>query len=231
MEKTLAKAIENLLANSENKSKWDSIKLQQDEIAATFSKLKEESPEYYIPLRLACSVYLTYGAKNSNLILPYIVSDFQKAWLEIKPMNNETSVELAKRFEKWLNGRKNYRFSKKSGMNFAHFFENFDPVKEIEIYKSCNSKKELKKFWMRFEGVGPQYSKNLCMDEQNIHFVNSIKIDSRLNSLLKGTQAEKYSDSEKELLFLNAAKTLGLTGWEVDRICFNFRNEIKDLIK
>ena len=103
MEKTLAKAIENLLANSENKSKWDSIKLQQEKIAATFSKLKEESPEYYIPLRLACSVYLTYGAKNSNLILPYIVSDFQKAWLEIKPMNNETSEELAKRFEKWLN--------------------------------------------------------------------------------------------------------------------------------
>lgn len=231
MEKKLAYAIKNLLSDSENKSKWDDIKLQQDKIANTFRQLKEEVPEHYIPLRLACSVYLTYGSKNSNLILPYTVNDFKKAWLEIKPLKNESSEELAKRFEKWLNGRKNFRFSKKSGKNFANFFESFDPVKEIELYKSCNSKKELKKFWMRFEGVGPQYSKNLCMDEQNIHFVNSIKIDSRLNSLLKGTQAEKYSDSEKELLFLNVSKSIGLTGWDVDRICFNFRDKIIHAIK
>jgi hypothetical protein len=231
MEKKLTRAIKQLLTEQVNKDRWIQIKKQQDEIAKTLNELKLQLPECYIPLRLACSVYLTYGSKNSNLILPFSVSDFKKAWLEIKPEKNETSNLIADRFKAWLKIRGNHRFSEKSSKNFACFFEEFDAVEEFEKYKLCDSKKELKKFWMKFKGVGSQYSKNLCMDEQNKYFLNSIKIDSRLNSILKATPEEKYSDEKKEILFLNVAKNLGLSGWEVDRICFNFKNEIVDLIK
>jgi hypothetical protein len=230
MEKNLTRAIEDLLADSTSKSKWDIIKVKQDKIACTFNKLKEVAPEYYIPLRLACSVYLTYGAKNSNLILPYTVEEFEKAWIEIKPGKHDTSNLIANRFKDWLKLRGNHRFSEKSSKNFASFFEEFDAVEEFEKYKLCDSKKDFKKFWMKFKGVGYQYSNNLCMDEKNKHFLNSIKIDSRLNSLLKGTKAEEYTSSEKEMLFLNVSKNLKLTGWEIDRICFNFKDEIIKLL-
>jgi hypothetical protein len=65
---------------------------------------------------------------------------------------------------------------------------------------------------MRYEGVGIQYAKNLPMDERHKEFINSIKIDARLNSLLKGTPHENLNNTEKEKMFLEAGEKNGLSG-------------------
>jgi hypothetical protein len=104
------------------------------------------------------------------------------------------------------------------------------PKDDIAKLNNCKDKEEIKKFWMSFKGIGIQYAKNVPMDEKDSFFVNSIKIDARLNAILKDTDAENINDKLKEQLFLDAASQLKITGWEIDRLCYKFGTEIKQLM-
>jgi len=104
------------------------------------------------------------------------------------------------------------------------------PENDIVKLNNCENKEEIKKFWMSFKGIGIQYAKNVPMDEKDSFFVNSIKIDARLNAILKDTVAANLKDNLKEQLFLDAASQLKITGWQIDRMCYKFGVEIKQLM-
>jgi len=104
------------------------------------------------------------------------------------------------------------------------------PKDDIAKLNNCKNKEEIKRFWMSFKGIGIQYAKNVPMDEKHSFFVNSIKIDARLNAILKDTVAANLKDNLKEQLFLDAASQLKITGWEIDRLCYKFGTEIKQLM-
>jgi hypothetical protein len=81
-------------------------------------------------------------------------------------------------------------------------------------------------FLKSFTGIGDKYARNIMMDVYHPDFRDSIAVDVRINSLSKalGLSFDSYSDHEK--FYLDVAHEAGLNGWELDRIIFNFRDEI-----
>lgn len=86
---------------------------------------------------------------------------------------------------------------------------------------------EAKKAWVRrFKGIGEKYARNFWMDIRDPHFENSIAIDSRLASVgrILGMPSDDYD--KQEAFFLALAREAGISGWEADRLIYNFRTEI-----
>jgi len=205
-------AIQKWLANDENKSKWDSYQIAQNNLAETLKYFRVNRPEIFIPLRLACSVYLTQGVNNLNLNIPTSKEHFEIAWLKICKNVGETKEENKIKFKAWLNDNGHHRNAEKFSFYFSEYIYTANPRNDVDILNNCKNMDEIKKFWMSFKGIGIQYAKNIPMDEKDSFFVNSIKIDARLNAILKDTVAENISDNLKEQLFLYVAKELEISG-------------------
>lgn len=225
----IGEALKKWLKESENQKKWNTKKKELEGYAKILKQLKKHE-DFYIPLRLACSAFLSQGSNNNRIQFPKTYDDFIEIWNEIQPKKNELNKELAKRFTLWLKSRGNHRRAIRLGNNYSQYFIKFNAKEDFQKLESLKDKNDIKKFWMKYDGVGKEYSKNLPMDEKHKAFLNSIKIDDRLNSLLKGSIYEKLKNEEKEKIYLEAGKQNGLTGWEVDRICYNFKDDIKKLI-
>lgn len=229
----LQKAIAAVL--KENAACWKQKLKQLNAEAKTLQDLKKDLPEGWVPLRVAASCYLTQGAKVDNLVFPRKKEEWIEAWQEIKPKRGETKVQLTKRFKAWLKARGNHRFAERYAPYYAEYWvdRGFDPKNSMDDLKKLEQAKDraaIEKFWRnvnRKKGIGVQYAKNIPMDEKNKHFKDCIKVDSRLKSILKGTAAEQLSDAEKEQLYLEAGKANSLNGWETDRLCFYFHQQIK----
>jgi hypothetical protein len=81
--------------------------------------------------------------------------------------------------------------------------------------------------WMQqFDGIGEKYARNIWMDIRAPAFVDSIAVDSRLMSvgLILGMDSHVYK--EQEAFFLEMASEAGISGWEADRLIYNFREEL-----
>jgi len=83
-------------------------------------------------------------------------------------------------------------------------------------------------FLRHFPGIGPKYARNLMMDVYHPEFRECIAIDTRIQSIstcigLAFTNAQ-YEDHER--FYLALAKQAKLEGWELDRLLFNFTNDI-----
>ncbi len=230
MEKRLYVAVSKFLTNSVNLTRWENTKTEQNEIAKTLNRLRIESPNNFIPLRLACSVYLSYGSKNCRIKFPVTYNDFQRAWQEINTLPGQCSAINQLNFKEWLNRQGNYRFASISAKRFCSNMNMAGIGEMIKEYDTCNSYSEYLQFWMKFEGVGIQYAKNLCMDEQIPAFENSIKIDSKINKYFDNFPEQSLSPAKKEQLLLRVANQIGLTGWEMDRLCYNYADEIIGLM-
>jgi hypothetical protein len=80
-----------------------------------------------------------------------------------------------------------------------------------------------------FAGIGPQYARSIMMDIYDPAFRKSVKIDTRISGISKelalpfGTREHK----EHEEFYLSATRDLRITGWELDRILFNFTEDVK----
>lgn len=86
---------------------------------------------------------------------------------------------------------------------------------------------EAKKAWVRrFKGIGNKYARNFWMDIRDSHFEDSIAIDSRLASVgrILGMPSDDYD--QQEAFFLGIASEAGISGWEADRLIYNFRKEL-----
>jgi hypothetical protein len=233
----LRKAIGNVL--KQNPGCWQDRLNQMNEQAKIIQALKKELPEGWVPLRIAVSCYLTQGAKVDNLIFPKTKKDWINVWHEIKPKPGETKAQLTKRFKVWLRDRGNYHYAEKFAGYYAEYWDERDfdtkkSLKDLQKLEQAKDEAEIVKFWRNVNskrGIGVQYAKNIPMDEKHKHFKDCIKVDSRLKNILKGTAAEHLSDKEKEDQYLAAGKANKLNGWETDRFCFYFHNQIKQAIK
>lgn len=223
-------AIKKWLAIEGNKSRWDDYQIVQNNLAETFNYFRENRQEIFIPLRLACSVYLTQGSNNLFVNIPTTKEHFDAAWLKICKNVGETKEEHKLKFKSWLKENGSHRFAEKFSLYFSEYLDTAKPENDIVKLNNCKNKEEIKKFWMSFKGIGIQYAKNVPMDEKDSFFFNSIKIDARLNAILKDTVAANFKDNLKEQLFLDAASQLKITGWQIDRMCYKFGTEIKQLM-
>ena len=87
---------------------------------------------------------------------------------------------------------------------------------------SLPNRKEKIEFLMQFKGIGNKYSRNAWMDLHDTDFINSIAVDSNIKQILHelGLSGEDYLVQERKLVSI--AKAAGMTGWELDRILYNF---------
>jgi hypothetical protein len=104
------------------------------------------------------------------------------------------------------------------------------PEQATEIMLKLKGKKE-KQTWVRqFKGVGQKYSNDIWMDIGDPDFNDSVALDSRVKAFAKALGLnDKSSKLESELL--DFAKSCNLTGWELDRLIYNFGNQILRSIK
>jgi len=81
-------------------------------------------------------------------------------------------------------------------------------------------------FLMQFKGIGPKYARNIMMDVYHPEFRDSIAIDVRISGVSKSLGLDFPSYETHEAFYLSVAEVAGLNGWEVDRLMFNFRDEV-----
>jgi thermostable 8-oxoguanine DNA glycosylase len=81
-------------------------------------------------------------------------------------------------------------------------------------------------FLQSFVGIGEKYARNIMMDVYHPDFRESVAIDARIRSVSSELGLSFDSYEEHEQFYLDVAHNAGLSGWELDRLIFNFRDEI-----
>ncbi len=114
---------------------------------------------------------------------------------------------------------------------------NYDIVKSLggpEIATQAMlslSGKEKKQAWIRqFKGVGVKYSNDIWMDFCDPDFADAIAVDARVKSFAADLGFNPKSSSlERDLL--RFAKSCHLTGWEFDRLIYNYGKVVLSCIR
>ena len=95
------------------------------------------------------------------------------------------------------------------------------PAKATRVMLSLTGKEE-KQRWIRdFDGVGVKYSSDIWMDICDKDFVNAIALDARVKSFARAIGMDPKSP-RLETNLLQFAESCNLTGWELDRLIYNF---------
>jgi len=81
-------------------------------------------------------------------------------------------------------------------------------------------------FMKQFAGIGDKYARNIWMDVYHPDFRNTIAIDERIKTISHtlGVTLRKYDEHER--FYQELARDAGLEPWELDRLLYNFRDEI-----
>jgi hypothetical protein len=111
--------------------------------------------------------------------------------------------------------------------------ENFNLIKEMggpkaakEALLSKPGRDEKIKFLKSFSGIGDKYARNILMDVYHPDFRESIAVDARIKGLSKMLELEFDNYAGHEQFYLDVANEAELSGWELDRLLFNFREEV-----
>ncbi|MFN4083218.1 MAG: hypothetical protein ACK4K9_06255 [Bacteroidia bacterium] len=121
----------------------------------------------------------------------------------------------------------NIRYSSKKARYLAYNFYMFDNHQEVidlsnELWELNNVEGFIERV-MQFKGIGKKYARNIGMDLNHPAFINTIAIDSRIEKVLSALEYNGPKTYEnKEAALLNIAEVAGLTGWQLDRLLFNF---------
>ena len=110
----------------------------------------------------------------------------------------------------------------------------FDYIKQLGGPEAAKAKllaqpgREAKiRFLQTFPGIGPKYARNIMMDVYHEDFRNSIALDVRIKAISDALGLSFSSYAEHELFYLNVARDAGINGWELDRLLFNFHDEVE----
>jgi hypothetical protein len=79
-------------------------------------------------------------------------------------------------------------------------------------------------FMSRFSGIGPKYARNLWMDVYHPDFRESIAIDDRIKTISEAMGCEFLTYELHEAFYLDVAHAVGLQGWDLDRLLYNYRD-------
>ncbi len=82
-------------------------------------------------------------------------------------------------------------------------------------------------FLQTFPGIGPKYARNIMMDVYHEDFRQSIAIDARIKSISQALGLTFSSYLEHEAFYLDVAREAGISGWELDRLLFNFQRDVE----
>jgi len=111
--------------------------------------------------------------------------------------------------------------------------KNFDTIVEMggvaavkEQLSQLPGRKQKVKFLKRFVGIGDKYARDMMMDIYHPDFRDSIAVDTRIKNITErlGIRFDTYEEYEE--FYLGVAEEAGLNGWELDRLLYNFEDDI-----
>jgi len=86
--------------------------------------------------------------------------------------------------------------------------------------------------WLKaMPGIGDKYARNIMMDVYHEDFRDCIAVDARIESITKKLGLTFASYASHEEFYLDVARQAGLNGWELDRLMYNFLNEVAGRIR
>jgi len=86
-------------------------------------------------------------------------------------------------------------------------------------------------FLKTFDGIGDKYARNIMMDVYHEDFRNSIAIDDRIKTISNELGLSFTTYKEHEEFYLKIAHEAGMNGWELDRLMYNFKDEILERLR
>jgi hypothetical protein len=82
-------------------------------------------------------------------------------------------------------------------------------------------------FLKRLAGIGDKYARNIFMNVYHPEFRQSIAVDSRIESVLEALGLNELKNYEaREQFLVEAAKEAGVDGWDLDRMLYNFKDQL-----
>jgi endonuclease III len=92
--------------------------------------------------------------------------------------------------------------------------------------EECNGRDAKIAFLQAFDGIGPKYARNMLMEVYHPDFRSSIAVDERIKKVSRalGVTFRTYADEER--FYLDVAESVKLNGWELDRLLYNFTDEV-----
>ena len=111
--------------------------------------------------------------------------------------------------------------------------ENFEIVREMGGPKKARDllleqpgREGKMAFLMLFKNIGDKYSRDILMDCYHPEFRDSIALDTRVMGVTEALGLEFSSYEEHEGFYLDVARRAGLDGWTVDRLIYNYRDDV-----
>lgn len=179
--------------------------------------------------RRLCGVVATSGSSiNADAFMDRYESDLR---FDLLPKTSTARTEAIRRvLEDTKVPRMRERKAQDLSDNYSIVKSFGGPEQATNIMLSLKGKKE-KQAWIRqFKGVGEKYSNDVWMGIADPDFQNSVALDSRVKSFAKSLGFNvKSSKLESELL--EFAASCNLSGWELDRLIYNFGSLILKTIK
>ncbi len=86
-------------------------------------------------------------------------------------------------------------------------------------------------FMKQFKGIGDKYARNIWMDARHPDFQNKIALDQRIRGITELLGREFSSYEAEESFYLSLAEEAGLSGWELDRLLYNFTEHFEASIR
>lgn len=170
--------------------------------------------------RKLCGVVATSGSSvNSHRFLSFYDTHLRFDLLPAsRSARTQTIFKLLEeadvprlRRQKSENLSKNYEIVKSLG----------GPAKATQEMFSLSGKRQKQEWIQQFNGVGTKYSNDIWMDICDPDFTDSIALDARVKSFASDLGLDPKSPRlEKELL--QFAKSCNLSGWEFDRLVYNY---------
>ena len=126
-----------------------------------------------------------------------------------------TGMRWPDRKAKWLN------------RNFQRIVKLGGPKEAKRALLSAPGREGKIKFLRTFDGIGPKYARNIMMDIYHRDFHESIAVDARIKAISRRLGLFFKGYAEHEQFYLDCAHDAGLNGWELDRLIYNFKEEIE----
>lgn len=104
------------------------------------------------------------------------------------------------------------------------------PVIATNIMLNLSGRKEKQEWIRKFDGVGEKYSIDIWMDICDPDFQDAIALDVRVKNFAKALGFDPKSRTLTSSL-LEFAGDCGLSGWELDRLIYNFGGIILGTIR
>lgn len=98
-------------------------------------------------------------------------------------------------------------------------------------FKQKDGKEEKIRFLKQLKGIGNKYARNIGMDMYDPDFRDTIAVDNRIKNISEdlGLEFDSYEDEER--FYCRVADDVGLEPWELDRLMYNFTEEVRDELK